>query len=82
MIGQVYVCIDIPPFDKVSNTGIIGKLTKGKSYKIEALRLHSQAFHIEGFKDDDGFYRVYTTYAPYLMVLDQYRMIKLDELLT
>lgn len=78
MIGKVFVCVEIPPFDKVSNTGIIGKLTKGKSYKIEAL---SQAFHIEGFKDDDGFYRVYTTYAPYLMVLDQYRMIKLDELL-
>lgn len=83
MIGQVYVCVEIPQFDKVSNTGILGDLTKGKSYKIEALSFHpTQAFHVEGFKDDAGIYRVYTIYAPYLMALEQYRSIKINELLT
>lgn len=79
MIEKVYVCID-NPIDLTTGDHLAGCITVGKSYIVESMIREISA--PRRFIDDNGHYRSYRLFAPYLILLDEYRNVKINELLT
>lgn len=76
MIKKVYVCID-NPIDLTTGDYLAGCITVGRSYVVEQM-----IGNVMRFMDDNGHYRSYRLFAPYLILLDEYRNVKINELLT
>lgn len=81
MTEQIYVCIDNPidltPQSYGKGDYLAGCITVGRSYAVEQM-----IGNVMRFMDDNGHYRSYRLFAPYLILLNEYRNVKINELLT